>query len=88
MSGKKSQPKHASDALISHFNTVSEWVATEIIALTDLKDRLAMLVKFINMAQYCFENKNFNTALEVVSALNMSPVARLKKNVGGIKKEE
>ena len=44
-----------------------------------LRDRVGVIAKFISLAQYCFETKNFNTALEVVSALNMAPIQRLKQ---------
>lgn len=42
------------------------------------KRRAKLIKKFINVAEWCRKNGNFNTAMEIVSALAKTPVVRLK----------
>jgi RasGEF domain len=36
--------------MIQHFNKVSNWVVTEIVKLVTIKERAAMLTRFIDLA--------------------------------------
>eukprot|EP00003_Mantamonas_plastica_P004261 TRINITY_DN13386_c0_g1_i3.p1 TRINITY_DN13386_c0_g1~~TRINITY_DN13386_c0_g1_i3.p1 ORF type:complete len:611 (+),score=174.63 TRINITY_DN13386_c0_g1_i3:1044-2876(+) len=65
-------------AMIKQFNIVSQWVATEIVLEVDDKKRTAVLKFFIELAKYTYELRNFNTTMEIVSGLLISPVWRLK----------
>lgn len=47
--------------LISRFNNVSYWVATEICMCRDLKIRAEVLRRFLVIANKCFKYNNFNT---------------------------
>jgi hypothetical protein len=65
--------------LIERFNNVSYWVATEICMCQDVKNRAEVLKTFIRVAKLCFKWHNFNTCLQIVAALSMTCVQRLKK---------
>jgi len=66
-------------ALITRFNRVSNWVATEILKQDTLKKRIKVITWFIEVAEKCQELNNLNGLLEVVSGLNQGPVSRLKQ---------
>eukprot|EP00005_Dracoamoeba_jomungandri_P009672 CAMPEP_0174270590 /NCGR_PEP_ID=MMETSP0439-20130205/44986_1 /TAXON_ID=0 /ORGANISM="Stereomyxa ramosa, Strain Chinc5" /LENGTH=1494 /DNA_ID=CAMNT_0015360015 /DNA_START=51 /DNA_END=4535 /DNA_ORIENTATION=- len=74
-------------AMIDHFNAFSWWVTTEIISKVKLKERVAQTKKFIQLAQKMYELNNFNGVMEVMSALNSSPVRRLKLTWEELKQE-
>jgi hypothetical protein len=65
--------------LISRFNNVSYWVATEICMCRDVKVRAEVLRRFLVIANKCFKYHNFNTCLQIVAALSMTCVQRLKQ---------
>jgi RasGEF domain/RasGEF N-terminal motif len=67
------------EAIISRFNLVSNWVATEVLMPTSTKQRVAVLKHFVQVALKCRALNNFNTLLEITAGLNMAPVRRLKK---------
>lgn len=73
--------------LIERFNRVSYWVATEICMSRDVRVRAQVLKLFIRVAKYCFKWKNFNTTLQVVAALSMTCVQRLKQTWGLLAKK-
>ena len=58
---------------------VSRWVSCEIVQTYDLKERVALVTKFVKIAKECRMLNNFNAVMEIVSGLNSSPVHRLKK---------
>jgi len=64
--------------MVERFNSVSYWVATEIMMQTELKQRISVLKKFIDVAQRLKEMNNFNGVMEVIGGLNMFVVTRLK----------
>jgi hypothetical protein len=65
--------------MIDQFQKVSLWVASEVVAVADAKERAAVMKKFISAAEKCLELNNFNGAMEIISGLNMSAVLRLAK---------
>jgi len=68
------------DVIIQRFNTVSSWVATEVVRqTTNAKQRAATLKYFICVAKQCKKLNNFNTLLEITAGLNLAAVRRLKK---------
>lgn len=64
-------------AMISAFNHISEWVSTEIVTQTDLKLRAQTMVRFICIAQKCYELNNFNGLMVILASLQNSAVYRL-----------
>ncbi|KAL6078395.1 FtsK-like domain-containing protein [Balamuthia mandrillaris] len=63
--------------LIDHFNHVSYWVATQILTKGN-KDKASLLKRFIKIAFCCLNLGNFNTMMQILSALASSPIYRLE----------
>uniref|UniRef100_A0A096M4E2 RasGEF domain family, member 1Bb n=1 Tax=Poecilia formosa TaxID=48698 RepID=A0A096M4E2_POEFO len=67
------------EAYVSWFNRLSYLVATEICMPAKKKHRARIIEFFIDVAQECFNIGNFNSLMAIITGMNMSPVARLKK---------
>ncbi|XP_028318633.1 ras-GEF domain-containing family member 1B-B-like [Gouania willdenowi] len=67
------------EAYINWFNRLSYLVATEICMPVKKKQRARIIEFFIDVAQECFNIGNFNSLMAIITGMNMSPVARLKK---------
>ncbi|XP_005729304.1 ras-GEF domain-containing family member 1B-B-like [Pundamilia nyererei] len=67
------------EAYVSWFNRLSYLVATEICMPMKKKHRARIIEFFIDVAQECFNIGNFNSLMAIITGMNMSPVARLKK---------
>merc|ERR1711916_111656 len=65
--------------LSERFNIISSWIATEILVLQIPKKQGHLIEKFIKTANYCASIHNYNTLMEILSALNNSSISRLKK---------
>lgn len=68
-------------AIINRFNYVSEWVSTIVCMSERVKDRIKVIVKFIEVAIKLKSFNNFNGLMEIVSGLNRGPVHRLKASI-------
>lgn len=66
-------------AMISNFNRVSHWAASEILGQPDLKLRAQIIVRFICIAHFCLQLNNFNGVMQMLAALQNSSVHRLYK---------
>lgn len=73
-------------AYIEWFNRLSGLVATEICRQQSKKKRGKALEFWIEVAQVCKTNRNYNSLMAIVSALNMTSVSRMKKTWAGCKK--
>uniref|UniRef100_A0A8C7CPK1 Ras protein specific guanine nucleotide releasing factor 2 n=1 Tax=Oncorhynchus kisutch TaxID=8019 RepID=A0A8C7CPK1_ONCKI len=62
-----------------HFNDMSNLVASQIIAHTDVGSRANSIEKWLAVAGICRCLNNYNGVLEITSALNRSAIYRLKK---------
>ncbi|KAK6322663.1 hypothetical protein J4Q44_G00074550 [Coregonus suidteri] len=62
-----------------HFNDMSNLVASQIIAHTDVVSRANSIEKWLAVAGICRCLNNYNGVLEITSALNRSAIYRLKK---------
>uniref|UniRef100_A0A8C6PKZ8 RasGEF domain family, member 1Bb n=1 Tax=Nothobranchius furzeri TaxID=105023 RepID=A0A8C6PKZ8_NOTFU len=67
------------EAYVNWFNRLSFLVATEICMPVKKKHRARIIEFFIDVAQECFNIGNFNSLMAIITGMNMSPVARLKK---------
>ncbi|XP_053709870.1 ras-GEF domain-containing family member 1B-B-like [Synchiropus splendidus] len=67
------------EAYVNWFNRLSYFVATEICTPVKKKHRARIIEFFIDVAQECFNIGNFNSLMAIITGMNMSPVARLKK---------
>ena len=74
--------------MVSNFNDVSNWVATEIVKQPQQQHRVLIIEvatslltekKFLEIADELEKLNNFNTLLEIIGGLNSSPVSRLKR---------
>lgn len=64
--------------MIQRFNQVSHWVTTEIVKASNIRERAAILARFIDIAHYCEKLNNYNATMEIVSGLQCSAIFRLK----------
>uniref|UniRef100_A0A3B4U9T3 Ras protein specific guanine nucleotide releasing factor 1 n=1 Tax=Seriola dumerili TaxID=41447 RepID=A0A3B4U9T3_SERDU len=62
-----------------HFNDISNLIATEILHCDDVVTRVAVIEKWVAVADICRCLHNYNAVLEITSSLNRSSVFRLKK---------
>ncbi|MED6292781.1 Ras-specific guanine nucleotide-releasing factor 2 [Characodon lateralis] len=62
-----------------HFNDMSNLVASQIMAHTDVGSRASSIEKWLAVADICRCLNNYNGVLEITSALNRSAIYRLKK---------
>ncbi|XP_066549183.1 ras-GEF domain-containing family member 1A isoform X2 [Amia ocellicauda] len=79
---KKRQNLEAYD---NWFNQLSTLVATEICRVVKKKQRTRVVEFFIDVARECFNIGNFNSLMAIISGMNLSPVARLKKTWSKVK---
>lgn len=70
--------------IISRSNQVTDWVTTYIITTPNLKKRINAIRHFLQMAEACYEMKNFNTLFEIMMALVSHPIYRLRRTWDGI----
>lgn len=65
--------------MISYTNHLVNWMGTQILKQTDLRQRALVLARLITIAKFCIHScQNYNGAMEVLSTLRSSPVFRLK----------
>ncbi|XP_032425731.1 ras-specific guanine nucleotide-releasing factor 2 isoform X4 [Xiphophorus hellerii] len=62
-----------------HFNDMSNLVASQIMAHSDVGSRASSIEKWLAVADICRCLNNYNGVLEITSALNRSAIYRLKK---------
>jgi len=75
-------------AMIKRFNRVSGWVATEIVKTDKLKDRIAVLGKFIEIGERCRFYNNFNALMAIVGGLGNSSIFRMKQTWAGLNNKQ
>jgi len=73
--------------LTSLVNSVTLWVATEIVTTANLKMRLRVLQQFIEIAKCCAELKHYDGVLEIVGGLTHNSVDRLRTTWTAFKKD-
>ncbi|XP_076847220.1 ras-specific guanine nucleotide-releasing factor 1 [Brachyhypopomus gauderio] len=62
-----------------HFNDISNLIASEILRCEDVNTRVAVMEKWVAVADICRCLHNYNAVLEITSSLNRSAIFRLKK---------
>jgi len=63
---------------------MTNWITSEIVTCINLRKRIVLLKYFIDVGVYCLKYNNFNAVMEIVSALNQTPVQRLKLTWNGL----
>jgi len=66
-------------ATIKRFNDFGKWIATEIVSIENLKERAAMLSRWIEIAEKCNELQNYWSTMAIICALQSAGVFRLKQ---------
>ena len=64
---------------VERFNKESMWIATEVLKMSDLSQRVQVLKRFIEIIKECYDLNNFFSTFALMSGLMLSPVQRLKK---------
>lgn len=66
-------------SFLSFLYKISNLIATEILRCDDVVTRVAVIEKWVAVADICRCLHNYNAVLEITSSLNRSSVFRLKK---------
>eukprot|EP01088_Endostelium_zonatum_P017828 TRINITY_DN546_c0_g1_i1.p1 TRINITY_DN546_c0_g1~~TRINITY_DN546_c0_g1_i1.p1 ORF type:complete len:644 (-),score=159.88 TRINITY_DN546_c0_g1_i1:41-1972(-) len=66
-------------AIIKRFNTVTDWIALQILKEEKLDERAEMLDWWIEVGIEMIELRNYNGAMMVMGGLNESAISRLKQ---------
>ncbi|KAI9475584.1 MAG: hypothetical protein EXX96DRAFT_620078 [Benjaminiella poitrasii] len=67
------------EQVIQRFNTVCQWVASEIVRTRNIHDRVKLIEKFIRLAKKCRLYSNYATLVQILLGLQSPAVARLEK---------
>ncbi|XP_067909436.1 kinase non-catalytic C-lobe domain-containing protein 1 [Heterodontus francisci] len=63
--------------LIRYADNVSHWVSAKIVTCDTPKAQNALLSKFLSIAKFCYELRNFATAMQILSSLENLIVRQL-----------
>ncbi|XP_016994578.2 ras-GEF domain-containing family member 1B-B [Drosophila takahashii] len=67
------------DSYVQWFNQLSFLTATEVLKLSKKSQRAQMIDFWVETALECFNTGNFNSLMAILTALNLTAIARLKK---------
>ncbi|CEI98535.1 hypothetical protein RMCBS344292_12642 [Rhizopus microsporus] len=65
--------------VIQRFNTVCQWVSSEIVRTKNINDRVKLIEKFIRLAMKCKLYSNYATLVQILLGLQSPAIARLEK---------
>ncbi|GAA5911341.1 mitotic regulator LTE1 [Sporobolomyces salmoneus] len=65
--------------VITRFNLMANWVASEILLTANIDERAILIGKFIRFAFICYCQSNFQTVMQIVHGLQVPHVERLRK---------
>ena len=78
--GDDARGAHAIVAWLEWSRRAVDWVATEVLAPEQVQGRADAIAKFVQVALHCAnELRNFNTAFQIVAALQQPTVTSLKR---------
>ncbi|NXY69749.1 KNDC1 protein, partial [Glareola pratincola] len=63
--------------LLSYADSISTWIAAEIVTCHTSKLQVSLLSKFLLIAKCCYEQRNFATAMQILAALENLIVRQL-----------
>eukprot|EP00842_Homolaphlyctis_polyrhiza_P004890 jgi/Hompol1/5401/HPOL_004387-RA len=69
---------------VERFDKESYWAVTELVRVKDIKKRIIVLKKFIQLVKESLDLNNFFTTFALIAGLNLTPVQRLKKTWEGL----
>lgn len=64
--------------MVARSNLIGSWVTAEILKEANVKKRASLIEHFIAVADACYSQNNFHSAMVVMSALHDSSISRLK----------
>ncbi|CEP10736.1 hypothetical protein [Parasitella parasitica] len=67
------------EQVIQRFNTVCQWVSSEIVRTRNISERVKLIEKFIRLAKKCKMYSNYATLVQILLGLQSPAVARLEK---------
>ncbi|KAI9301075.1 hypothetical protein BJ944DRAFT_272024, partial [Cunninghamella echinulata] len=76
------------EQVIERFNTVCQWVASEIVCVEKLDIRVKVVEKFIRLAQKCRIYSNYATLVQILLGLQSPSVSRLKRTWARVRAKE
>lgn len=68
-------------SLIRRFNNVTEWVGTQIVLESKLRQRAIIFAKLVGVAEHLRKLQNYNTLMAFVAVFNSAAIGRLKHTV-------
>lgn len=74
--------------IIEWFNKIAAWAQTVVVVTENLRDRIGVLSRLIQIAEHCIELHNYSTGMELVSGLRCSSVSRLTRTWKGLGRKE
>ncbi|XP_035848209.1 kinase non-catalytic C-lobe domain-containing protein 1 isoform X2 [Sander lucioperca] len=63
--------------LLTHADSVSNWISAEIVICDSVKTQVALLTKYLWIGKHCYESRNFATAMQVLGGLENVIVRQL-----------
>jgi len=70
---------------VQHFNQVSTWFQSAILAGTSVKKRALIIEKLVKVAKVFLKLNNFNGLMQIISAIESVAVHRLTETLGKVK---
>lgn len=59
--------------LILRQNFISKWVGTEVILTPNFKEKIVVIKRFLDIAEYLRQIDNLNTLIEIIAGLKVHP---------------
>uniref|UniRef100_A0A8C1YT67 Kinase non-catalytic C-lobe domain containing 1 n=1 Tax=Cyprinus carpio TaxID=7962 RepID=A0A8C1YT67_CYPCA len=72
-----SGPRGPLQRLLTHADCVTNWVSAELVTCDSVKAQTALLARFLAVGKYCYETRNFATAMQILSGLENVIVRQL-----------
>ncbi|CAL8255462.1 unnamed protein product [Lota lota] len=63
--------------LLAYADSVTDWISAEIVSSDSFKAQAAVLTKFLLIGKYCYESRDFATAMQVLAGLENVIVRQL-----------
>ncbi|XP_016108081.1 protein very KIND [Sinocyclocheilus grahami] len=72
-----SGPRGPLQKLLTHADCVADWVSAELVICDSAKAQTALLARFLAVGKFCYETRNFATAMQILSGLENVIVRQL-----------
>ncbi|XP_016342806.1 protein very KIND [Sinocyclocheilus anshuiensis] len=72
-----SGPRGPLQRLLTHADCVADWVSAELVICDSAKAQTALLARFLAVGKFCYETRNFATAMQILSGLENVIVRQL-----------